>query len=87
MVFDQLVNLFASILIVFRRVRLLILYPYKTMRKISLEKDMVQVGVILFISFLYFMFAYKIRNGIFFGILAFFIFIMLFFYFVEIVKL
>jgi len=48
------------------------------MRKISLEKDMVQVGVILFISFLYFMFAYKIRNGIFFGILAFFIFIMLF---------
>ncbi|PIY72389.1 hypothetical protein COY87_01145 [Candidatus Roizmanbacteria bacterium CG_4_10_14_0_8_um_filter_33_9] len=78
MVFDQLVNLFASILIVFRRVRLLIFYPYKTMRKISLEKDMVQVGVILFISFLYFMFAYKIRNGIFFGILAFFIFIMLF---------
>jgi len=78
MVFDQLVNLFDSILIVFRRVRLLIFYPYKTMRKISLEKDMVQVGVILFISFLYFMFAYKIRNGIFFGILAFFIFIMLF---------
>lgn len=78
MVFDQLINWFATLFIVLRRIILLIFYPYKTMRKISLEKDLGQVGVILFISFLYFMFAYKIRNGIYFGLLAFFIFIVLF---------
>jgi len=79
MVFDFFIKLFASFLIVLRRIILLIFDPYKTMRKISLEKDKGQIWIILIISFLYFMFAYKIRNGIFFGIIAFCIFIILFF--------
>lgn len=78
MVFDLFVKLSASFLIILRRIVLLIFYPYKTMRKISLEKDKEQILIIFFTSFLYFMFAYKIRNGIIFGIVAFCAFILLF---------
>lgn len=79
MVFNLFVTLFASLLIVLRRTLLLIFYPYTTMRRISLEKDKGQIAVILMIAFLYFMFAYKIRNGIFFGLVAFSVFLLLFF--------
>jgi len=77
MVFDLFVRLCASFFIVLRRCVLLIFYPYKTMRKISLEKDKGQIWIIMTISFLYFMFAYKIRSGILFGILAFCVFLLL----------
>lgn len=47
-------NFIASVLIVFRRFIFLIFTPYKTMRKISQEKDYLQLFVIGFIVIIYF---------------------------------
>lgn len=79
MVFNLFVTISASLLIVLRRILLLIFYPYTTMRRISLEKDKSQIGIIMLISFLYFMFAYKIRHGLIFGMVAFGVFVILFY--------
>jgi hypothetical protein len=55
--FSHNLNIFtAALLIVVRRVFQLVVTPYKTMRKISLERDYVQLYVILFLIFVYFLF-------------------------------
>lgn len=59
---SNILKIFVSALIVVRRFFLLIFYPYKTMRKISFEKDYYQVFIIFFVSFLYFKFAYFLRD-------------------------
>jgi hypothetical protein len=55
------VDFLASLIMVFRRLVLLIFFPYKTLRKISQENDNSQVLIILLFVFLYFQFGGKIR--------------------------
>ena len=56
---DFLVSLF----LVVRRSVQLIVSPYKTMRKISQEKDFLQIGIIFFFISAYFLFASLIKNS------------------------
>lgn len=56
------VELFASFFIVAQRFVLLIFTPYKTMRKISLEKDYSQIVIILFFVLVYFQVANKAKQ-------------------------
>ncbi len=55
-------ELAASFLIVIQRFLLLIFTPYKTMRKISSEKDHSQIFIILFFVFIYFQLASKAKQ-------------------------
>lgn len=57
-----LVNCLTAFVIVVKRFFLLIFYPYKTMRKISLEKDYYQLLIITGLIFLYFKFVYFLRD-------------------------
>ena len=57
-----LVNFLTALVIVVKRFFLLIFYPYKTMRKISLEKDYYQLLIITGLIFLYFKFIYFLRD-------------------------
>jgi len=57
-----LVNCLTAFVIVVKRFFLLIFYPYKTMRKISLEKDYYQLLIITGLIFLYFKFIYFLRD-------------------------
>ena len=57
-----LVDFLTSFLIVCNRSIGLILDPYKTMRKISLEKDYWQSGIIIGLVFIYFKFIYYLRE-------------------------
>ncbi|EKE14257.1 MAG: hypothetical protein ACD_12C00603G0002 [uncultured bacterium] len=57
-----LVDFLTSFLIVCNRFIGLILDPYKTMRKISLEKDYWQPGIIIGLIFIYFKFIYYLRE-------------------------
>ncbi len=59
----KIVDLIASLILVIRNFFLLIFYPYKTMRKISLEKDYWQIVIIFFLVFLYFKFIYYLRQN------------------------
>lgn len=77
---SNILNIFVSALIVVRRFFLLIFYPYKTMRKISLESDYYQIGIILFLVFLYFKFAYFLRDKPYPATLIFFVFLTHFFF-------
>lgn len=79
MVFDLIVNLFASSIIVLRRFILLIFFPYKTLRRISQEKDYSQVIIIFFLVFIYFKFAYFLRGKPYPASLIFLIFFLIFF--------
>ncbi|MBI2641625.1 hypothetical protein HYW87_03465 [Candidatus Roizmanbacteria bacterium] len=78
-----------SLLIVFRRFAFLIVSPYKTLRRISLEEDALQVGIIFLLVFLYFQFAHKLRAFfyppyiIFIFFVINFFFTVLFFYFLS----
>ena len=67
-------GMFASLFIVLRRFIFLIFRPYKTLRKISLEKDYWQLFFILFFVFVYFWLSSLVRNPA-----VHFIFIYLFF--------
>ncbi len=61
--FKQLgIELAASFFIVAQRFVLLIFTPYKTMRKISQEKDYSQIYVILFFVFIYFQLASRAKQ-------------------------
>lgn len=55
-------EIFVSLVLVWRNLFRLIFYPYATMRKINQEKDWLQVGIIFFLVYLYFIFASAIRN-------------------------
>lgn len=70
-----LVNLLSSFLLTFNRFVGLILNPYKTMRKISLEKDYYQPVFIIGIIFIYFKFIYYLRDKIYPATLIYFLFI------------
>lgn len=72
-------DILASLILIFRNFLLLIFLPYKTMRKISLEKDYWQVGIILFIVFVYFKFAYYLRTDPYPATLIFLVFLFNFF--------
>lgn len=56
------INLITSLVLVVRNFILLIVYPYRTMRKISLEKDYYQPLIISVLVFLYFKFIYFLRD-------------------------
>lgn len=58
------IGLIASMLIVVRRFILLVLTPYKTLRKISLENDCSQIFIILFFVFFYFQLASSLRKTV-----------------------
>lgn len=58
----MVINLVTSFVLVIRNFFLLIFYPYKTMRKISLEKDYYQLFIIAGLIFLYFKFIYFLRE-------------------------
>ena len=84
-----LVNLLSSFLLILNRFVGLILNPYKTMRKISLEKDYYQPVLIIGIIFLYFKFVYYLRDKVYPATLIYLLFIIdflltvLFFYFLS----
>ncbi|MDH7476110.1 MAG: hypothetical protein QHH09_01405 [Microgenomates group bacterium] len=73
-------EIIASLIIVLRRFIFLIFTPYKTLRKISLEKDWSQILIIFFMVYLYFNFAYLLRESIFSPNLIFIIFLINFFF-------
>jgi hypothetical protein len=70
-----LIDFIASLLIISRRFILLIFTPYKTMRKISLEKDNAQIYIIFGFVFLYFYLSSFLRDSVYGPILIFLIFI------------
>lgn len=57
-------SVFASIVLFFRHVFLLIVKPYSGMREISKEKDGVQVGILFLIVLSYFAYSRTIRVGL-----------------------
>lgn len=59
---QKISELLASSIIVLQRFVLLIFTPYKTMRKISQEKDYTQLIIIIFFVFLYFQIANKAKQ-------------------------
>jgi hypothetical protein len=54
-------NVIASLFIVLQRIIHLILYPYKTMRKISQEQDISQISIIGILVAIYFFIAHEVR--------------------------
>lgn len=72
-------SLFASVVIVIRRSLLLIFFPYRTMRTISLRSNRYQVYVIFGIALIYFLAAHRYRNSLAMGIFAFAVFLGLFY--------
>lgn len=70
-----LIDLIASFLIVSRRFVLLIFTPYKTLRKISFEKDNTQILIIFSFVFLYFYLSSFLRESAYGSTLIFLIFI------------
>ena len=63
MLFKETVfSIAATILLVTQRIFLLIMYPYKTMRKISLENDYIQIIVIFIIVYIYLHVANTLRE-------------------------
>jgi hypothetical protein len=59
----KIADFLSSLIIVFWYFIRLIFYPYKTMRKILKEKDIVQVFFIFFLVFLYLKFAYFLKDN------------------------
>lgn len=55
------IDILSSLLLVVKRFFFLVVSPYKTMRKISLENDYWQIALIFLLVFLYFKFIYYIR--------------------------
>jgi hypothetical protein len=51
----------SSFVLVLRNFFRLIIKPYSTMRKIAAEKDLLQIGIIFFLTYLYFLFATAVR--------------------------
>jgi len=84
-----LIDFLISFLIICNRLIGLVLDPYKTMRKISLEKDYWQLSIIIGIIFIYFKFIYYLREKIYPATLVYSLFIfnflltVAFFYFLS----
>jgi len=77
--FDSIVSGFgASIVIFVRRIFLLIMYPYKTMRSISGESDKTQIFIIFGIAYVYFKYANILRRGVVVPSILFLLFVALF---------
>jgi len=72
-------DLITSFVLVMRNFILLIISPYKTMRKISLEKDLYQPALIIGLIFIYFKFIYYLRDRIYPATLIYLIFVINFF--------
>lgn len=72
---DIIAGFITSLIIVFKRFLQLIFTPYKTMRKISKEKDYVQIFIILTLIFIYFRFSEIVKYGRFSSIPLFSIFL------------
>lgn len=73
------IDFITSLVLVIRNFILLIFYPYKTMRKISFEKDYYQLLIISGLVFLYFKFIYFLRDKPYPATLIFLIFLFNFF--------
>lgn len=69
------ISFFASLLIVIRRFILLIFLPYRTIRKISLDNDSLQVIIILFSILIYFIVSNKLRTLFYSPFVIYFVFI------------
>lgn len=72
---NWLIDFFSSFLIVIRRIILLIFTPYKTMRKISHEKDYSQIVILLGLIFIYFQLSHYYRKENFSGLIVYLIFL------------
>ena len=57
-----ILSFFSSLIIVLQRIVLLILYPYKSMRRISRETDHLQIVIIFSFILVYFYFANELRE-------------------------
>jgi len=68
-------DLITSFVLIVRYLILLIFSPYKTMRKISMEKDYYQPVIIIGIIFIYFKFIYYLRDKIYPATLVYILFI------------
>jgi len=75
----KIVDIIASFILVIRNFCFLIIYPYKGMRKISLENDYWQIFFIFLMVFIYFKLAYFLRGNFYPTIFTFFIFLANFF--------
>lgn len=75
----KIADFLSSLVIVFWYFFRLIFYPYKTMRKIVKEKDIVQVFFIFFLVFLYLKFAYFLKDNTYPASFLFLIFLLGFF--------
>lgn len=67
-------DVLSSLIMVVKRFFLLIVQPYKTLRKISLEEDYLQIIFIIFFIFIYFQLAHQIKNFAFSPVFIFLIF-------------
>jgi len=81
MVFKKkvIIDIIASFILVIRNFFFLIVFPYKRMRKISLEKDYWQVFFIFLLVFIYFKLAYSLRHVTYPAFFTFFVFLVNFF--------
>jgi len=68
-------DLITSFVLIVRYLILLIFSPYKTMRKISMEKDYYQPAIIIGIIFIYFKFIYYLRDKLYPATLVYILFI------------
>jgi hypothetical protein len=76
MVFSNFViDFFSSLILIFKRFFLLIFFPYKTMRKISLEKDLFQPIIIFMMVFGYFQLSSGFRRTAYSSSATFFVFL------------
>jgi len=74
-----LIDFLISLILVIKNFFSLIFYPYKTMRKISLEKDFRQIFFIFLLVFCYFKFVYFLKDNPYPAIFTFFVFFINFF--------
>lgn len=79
-IINVIITTLASSIFVIRNFFLLILFPYKTMRKISQEKDYGQSGIVILFVFIYFVVANKIRQFNHSSLLIFLVFLLFFFF-------
>lgn len=78
-IFDLIVDLTTSFILVVRNFFLLIFYPYKTLRRLSLNFDFYQLLIIFFAVFVYFKWAYFLKDKPYPATLTFSIFLINFF--------
>lgn len=72
-------ELIVALVLVLRNFFLLMFYPYKTMRKLSFRVDYYQILIIFFLVFIYFKFAYFLRDEPYPATITFLVFLLTFF--------